>query len=175
LWSARQNSRRIERRAAVFHDILGPVLRNAKSLMLVDPHIQPEKTRYFRPLQAMVQLAYDRPVPTTLMIFEIHTKTDADYLWYQRELRSRIELIIPSGCRVRLVLWDDPDGRFHNRFILTNFCGISVGRGLDESDHGLDHDDWELIDEPHREDVWNRFRASGTNPYGQIVYDVLIP
>lgn len=175
LWTSRQNSRRIERRAAVFQDVLRPVLRNAKSLMLIDPHIQPERPRYFRSLQALVELAYERPLPATLKVFEIHSKTRAVYSWYHSELRSRIGPLIPSGCQARLVLWEDPEDRFHNRFILTNFCGISVGRGLDESDHGVDHDDWEIIDEPHREDVWNRFRTKGTSAYGLIAYEAMIP
>jgi hypothetical protein len=143
--------------------------------MLIDPHIQPERARYFRSLQAMVQLAYDRPIPTNLMLFEIHSKTEADYSWYRNELRSRIGSLIPSGCHVRLVLWVDPQDRFHNRFILTNFCGISIDRGLDESDRGQDHDDWEIIDESHREDVWNRFRTTGTAAYGPVAYETLIP
>jgi len=175
LWTGRQNSRRIERRAAVFQDVLRPVLRNAKSIMLIDPHIQPARTRYFRSLQAMVQSAYDRPTPAALRVFEIHSKTEADYSWYHNELRSRIGHLVPSGCQIRLVLWEDPEDRFHNRFILTNFCGISVDRGLDESDHGPDYDDWEIIDERHREDVWNRFRPMGTPAHGPVAYEGVIP
>lgn len=175
LWNGRQSTRHIERRAEVFKDVLRPVLRNAKSLMLIDPHIQPERSRYFRSLRAIVQSAYDRPVPASLALFEIHSKTKAEPSWYHSELRSRIGSLIPSGCQVRLVLWDDPEGRFHNRFILTNFCGISVDRGLDESDHGLDYDDWEIIDEQHRDTVWNRFRITGTGAYGRIVYDKPVP
>lgn len=175
LWAGRQNSRRVERRATAFQDVLRPVLRNAKSLMLIDPHIQPERARYFRSLQAMVQLAYNRFVSNSLKFFEIHSKTNANHSWYHDEFRSRVGPLIPSGCQVRLILWEDPGDRFHNRFILTNFCGISVDRGLDESDHGLDHDDWEIIDERHREDVWNRFRTTGTPAYGPVVYEALIP
>lgn len=175
LWTGRQNSRRVERRATAFQDVLRPVLRNAKSLMLIDPHIQPERSRYFRSLRAMIQLAYNRLVPNSLRVVEIHSKTRADHSWYHNELRSRIGPLIPSGCQVRLVLWEDPGDRFHNRFILTNFCGISVDRGLDESDQGLDHDDWEIIDERHREDVWNRFRTAGVSTYGPVAYECTLP
>jgi hypothetical protein len=175
LWTGRQNSRRVERSAAVFQDVLRPVLLNAKSLMLIDPHIQPERARYSTSLKAMVQSAYTRHNPGTLKIFEIHSKTDADHSWFFNELRSRIGPLVPSGCRIRLVLWEDPEDRFHNRFILTNFCGISVDRGLDESDQGPDQDDWEIIDERHREDVWNRFKTPGTPLYGPVAYDRLMP
>jgi hypothetical protein len=159
----------------VFENVLRPVLRNAKSLVLIDPHIQPERARYFCSLKAIVKVAYDRPTPTALKVFEIHSKTRADYSWYREELRSRIGPLLSPGCQVRLVLWEDPEDRFHNRFILTNFCGISVDRGLDESDRGLDHDDWEIIDEQHREDVWNRFRTIGTHAYGPVAYEASIP
>lgn len=179
LWGERRNSRRVERRATVFQDLLRPVLRNAKSLMLIDPHIRPEQARYFRSLQGLIQTAYDRTEPKTLKIFEIHAKppdfADSTYSWFYNELRTRIGSCIPVGCQIRLVLWRDPNDLFHNRFILTNFCGISVDKGLDESDRGPDQDDWELIDERHREDVWNGFRITGAPAYGPVAYERAIP
>jgi hypothetical protein len=43
--------------------------------------------------------------------------------------------------------------------VLANFCGISVDMGLDESVAGPDKDDWQLLSETHRAEVWTHFRT----------------
>jgi hypothetical protein len=87
------------------------------------------------------------------------------YNWFEGELRSKIAPLIPAGCRIRLVLWQEMRPRLHNRFVLTNFCGVSVDIGLDESDTGTDKDDWELLSESHRAEVWTDFRTRAAAPY----------
>jgi hypothetical protein len=168
LWQERANSRRLERKATVFQDVLRPVLRHAKSLMLIDPNIRPEEPRFFRPLQGLVQTAYTRPDPNTLKVFEIRARPPAfaggTYTWFEGEMRSRIAHLVPAGRRVRLILWQDMRPTLHNRFVLANFCGISLDRGLDESTTGPDKDDWQLLSESHRAEVWTHFRTR-TAPY----------
>ncbi|SRR6266536_1638060 len=168
LWQDRGNSRRVERKAAVFQTVLRPVLRHAKSIMLIDPNISPEKPRFFRSLQALVRTAYDRPDPTTLKVFEIHARSPAfaasTYAWFEGEVRSRIAHLVPAGCRLRLILWQEMRPSLHNRFVLTNFCGISLDRGLDECDTGPDMDDWQLLSENHRAAVWTDFRMRSAPP-----------
>ncbi|MER3422890.1 MAG: hypothetical protein C4293_06325, partial [Nitrospiraceae bacterium] len=141
LWQDRRNSWPVERQASVFRQILRPVLRNAKSLMLIDPHIRPSQPRYCRSLRELVKTAYERIEPSTLKVFEIHVRMpDSTFDWFHNDLRSCIGSSIPVGSQVRLVIWEDPEKRFHNRFILTNFCGISIDKGLDESDSGPDYE-----------------------------------
>jgi hypothetical protein len=162
LWRERVNSRRLDRRAAVFEAVLRPVLRHARSLMLIDPHIQPTEPRYYRSLEALIRAAYARPDPTTLKVFEIHAQPAPNprtWAWFESGMRSHITDLIPAGCRVKVTLWAEMRPAFHNRFVLANFCGISLDRGLDESDTGPDKDDWQLLSEDHRAEVWTHFRT----------------
>jgi hypothetical protein len=162
LWRDRVTSRRLGREAAVFGSVLRPVLRHARSLMLIDPHIQPTEPRYYRSLQALIRTAYDRPDPTSLKVFEIHARAAAHapstYAWFEGGMRSQLTSLIPGGCRVRSILWAEMRPSLHNRFVLANFCGISVDMGLDESTIGPDKDDWQLLSESHRAEVWTHFQ-----------------
>lgn len=177
-WRDRANSRRVQRTAATFQNVLRPVLRHAKSIMLIDPNIRPEEGRFFRSLQALVHTAFNRPDPNTLKVFEIHARPPAfvasTYSWFEGELRSRIGSLVPAGKRLRLVLWQEMRPRLHNRFVLTNFGGVTLGVGLDESDSGPDMDDWELLSEDHRSAIWTDFRTRTTPPYVPV-YECDIP
>src|SRR5206468_11677728 len=113
------------------------------------------------------------PDPKSLRVFEIHARPPAiaasTYSWFESELRSRLAPIVPAGCQLRLVLWDQMHAaRMHNRFVLTNFCGISLDTGLDEVDTGTEMDDWQLLSENHSAEVWNSFRARLAAPYAPV-------
>ena len=78
--------------------------------------------------------------------------------------------------QARVVLWAEREIQetFHNRFILTDICGIEVMQGLDEPKHGgPDHDDWGVMGETHRQEIWRQFQKGSTTFHQKHEFDLI--
>lgn len=160
-----EHSRRVKRRASEFIKFLKPLMLYSQSILLIDPHIDPTVERYRRPIAALINTAFDRGRYPNPAIFEIHLKAKEDVAQQENEIKKELTPRMNSECRVRFVLWAERQSQetFHNRFILTNICGIKVGQGLDEPKHGgSDYDDWDVIGENHRQEIWHQFQRGST-------------
>ncbi len=88
-------------------------------------------------------------------------QTVADHLaaWEQK-LQP---LIAVDGHRFRVFLWETlpGSGSMHDRFILTDQCGISAPGGLDCRSHShANSTDWSLLDEDVRSHRWAQYDPS---------------
>jgi hypothetical protein len=129
-----ERQRRIQRTATEMAACAEPLLRNARVILFVDPHFIPDVLRFKRPLQAFLQIVAHRPAGIPTERIEIHTghkSVEPKERFY--ELRS----IIPRGREIRLVRWDQ--SYLHDRFILTNACGLECSAGLDENSRTYAH------------------------------------
>lgn len=172
--SARWNGRRrrtlsLRKSNADYRAALAPVLRHAKSLALVDPWLNSHESRYFDTVTICSNVMGQRGHARLQGRIDIHAeagkqrpdgRTVADYLsaWEQK-LRP---LITADGHRFRVFLWGSLPGSesMHDRFILTDQCGISTPGGLDcRTQSHPNSTDWSMLDEDVRRRRWSDYDA----------------
>lgn len=140
-WTSRKPGVTICKRVGDFAKVLGPILRHAKAVTLIDPYIDPRVSRWLNIIRLLGQLVGNqggRGSSSWNARIQIHagdptkdrqpqTPQERLAVWRQ-ELRH-----LPAGFRVSVYLWSKdisgPD--LHDRFVITNQCGITCPGGLD--------------------------------------------
>lgn len=170
--SAQWNARRkrtlsLTKSNADYRSALSALLRHARSLALIDPWLNSQESRYFDTVAICANVLGQRGYERLRGRIDIHVeagkqkpygRTVPDHFaaWEQR-LRP---LITSNGHRFRVFLWESLPGSetMHDRFILTDQCGISVPAGLDCRSHShANSTDWSLLDEDVRQRRWNEY------------------
>jgi len=170
--SAQWNGRRkrtlsLTKSDADYRSALAPILRHAKSLVLIDPWLNAQESRYFNTVTICSNVMGQRRHTRLQGRIDIHAEagkqkpygqTVEEYLTeWDRKLRP---LIAADGHRFRVFLWESlPSSEsMHDRFILTDQCGISTPGGLDCRTHShANSTDWSLLDEDVRQRRWNEY------------------
>ncbi len=156
---------------------LTPILRYARSLALVDPYLNPEESRYFNTIEICSKLlsnrrGYDR-LPGRIDIHadaKHHTRNrsiDNCLSEWENKLRK---LVDEDNHKFRIFLWEAKPGSesMHDRYILTDQCGLSIPGGLDcRSDSHPNSTDWNLVDEEVRCKRWENYHPS-TSPFNLL-------
>lgn len=134
---------------------------------LIDPWLNSHESRYFDTVTISSNAMGQRGHARLQGRIDIHAearkqkpdgRSVSDYLdaWEQKLRR----LIATDGRRFRVFLWESLPGSqsMHDRFILTNQCGISVPGGLDCRTHShANSTDWSLLDEKVRQRRWSEY------------------
>ena len=148
--------------SADYSDNLAPVLRYARKLALVDPYLKCSK-RYIDTISICSNLLGDRGHNRLKCQFEIHASADkqnphhciGDCLAeWERKLQS---LADKDQHKFRVYLWESKPGSesMHDRYILTDQCGLLIPGGLDCRVHSYPNStDWSLVDENVRQNRW---------------------
>lgn len=124
-------------------DIAGaaaPLLRFARQVHLIDPHITftkgPMRTgEWVRPLAALISRC--RPGATaTIHLLQRPDKPDIGR--FIAAARQYLRPHVPQGAAITLRRWEELTGgqQFHDRAILTDMGGMTFGSGLDEGPAG---------------------------------------
>jgi hypothetical protein len=170
-----------------YSEALRPLLRHAMWIDLVDPYLwyreeedrDPRDDRHF----AIVRICARRlrrpfGLPSQPEI-RVHTKDRAHAKekrgkesveealagWENRLKELNRELDVPRWFKV--MLWREKTNgpRFHDRFLLSNQCGVSVPYGFDcLSDQTGHRTVWTLLPEAIRSDVYRDY-TDGTSPF----------
>ena len=161
-WSQRASSVTLRRRIEEYCEQLAWVLRCANSLMFIDPHLDPGKTRYSDFVQLLRAAGHRNPAPR----IEIHRvlyegsgpnrilpmRHDPEY--FKRRFRAAWERALrEAGLSVAVYLWDD----FHDRFLISNLVGILVPNGFDISGHPNSVTRWTRLGREDRDGVQREF------------------
>ncbi|MBW1706177.1 MAG: hypothetical protein JRJ86_13570 [Deltaproteobacteria bacterium] len=172
--SAQWNGRRrrsltLTRSEAGYRQALAPILRYAKSLSLIDPYMNSHESRYFDTITICSNLMGQRGHARLQGRIYIHAEAGKqkpydqqlpDYLnAWEHKLRP---LVTNDGHRFKVFLWESIPGSesMHDRFILTDQCGISTPGGLDCRTHShANSTDWSLLDEDVRLRRWSEYDA----------------
>ncbi len=160
-----EHSKRVKRETCEFIRVLKPLLLYSRSILLIDPHIDPTVQRYRRPITGIINAAFDRGRYPAPALFEIHIKASEDIPKQEKNIKEGFVPLMHPMTQARVVLWAEREIQetFHNRFILTDLCGIKVMQGLDEPKHGgPDYDDWGVMGETHRQEIWRQFKKGST-------------
>lgn len=161
-WVARSPSVRLSRTLAGYTEHLGPILRYSKSLMVIDPHLDPAQGRY-REFGALIEMA-GGGMPSPLI--ELHRvcyegsgpgrwfpmQEDGDYFKHRfgGELAERLRA---SGLQAEVFVWDD----FHDRYLISNLIGVSLPNGFDTTNNPNDTTTWSRLGRDERDDVQREF------------------
>lgn len=150
-----------------YRSSLSPILRHAKSLALIDPWLNSQESRYFDTITICSNVLGQRGHARLHGRIDIHAEAGkqkpygqsvADYLTsWEQKLRP---LITADNHRFRVFLWESLPGSesMHDRFILTDQCGVSTPGGLDCRTHShANSTDWSLLDEDVRLRRWNEY------------------
>ena len=163
-WTGRSPSVRLNRKLADYREQLGPILRCAKSLCFIDPHLDPRRPDYreFPDLLAAVGPQND--------LIEIHRVCYAGS-GPSREILDSVELeevfrgtlsapLRAAGLKAQVFIWDD----FHDRYLLSNLIGVSMQNGFDTTRKAVDVTTWNRLGREEHDDVQREFHeASGAH------------
>jgi hypothetical protein len=149
-----------------------PLLRVSETLVFVDRHFGPENARHrqvFRELMKASIAGRGRD-PMRVVYF---TGTNATNQFFLDTCRDELPRYIPTGLSVRLAKLAERLGseKFHNRYVLTERGGISVGTGLDTGPTGQT-DDAFLLGTDQYIRRWNDYM--GVLPSFDLVCDITL-
>ena len=133
LWGKRTLS--LTKTESEYRSVLRPVLRHARTLSLIDPYMN-TTPRFFRTVELCSELlgkgVHDERREGRI---RIHAQAPYDKEEVRTCLDSWGEKLSPlrdkHGHRFEVYLWETDSKPMHDRFILTDQCGISIPGGLD--------------------------------------------
>ncbi len=129
----------VRRVGSVLADAMGPMLRCARTLLLVDRFFDISDARYQETLKACLDVV--RSSGGNCVRCEIHFCDDdrrpsIDFI--ERNAHRWLRGVIPVGMSIALFAWHEKDmgEDFHARYLLTDVGGITVDAGFSaEGDH----------------------------------------
>jgi len=164
-WQDRSLSMRTDRTTAGFLSALGIVLSYSRSLMFVDPYLNPAKGRYSDFISLLA--AAKRPVPPQPKI-EIHrvmyegsgpNRTFPAMADFESDFRGRLDQDLKDlGLTVEVFIWDDS----HDRYLITDIIGISVSNGFDVNTDSADRNILTRVSLEDKESVMEEYDPSRT-------------
>ena len=140
---ARPSGVTVARKPEALATALSAMLTNCRVLHLVDPHFGPENSRHRRVLEAFMSvLASNGVVPEVVRVHTLAKSTLDFFEASAREMAARL----PSSIAVEFARWEQRDGGdlIHNRYVLTDLGGVSLGVGIDAGRMG-ETDDLQLL------------------------------
>ncbi len=132
LWSSRPTTLTVPMDGAGYEAALTPLLRYARKLLLIDPYLRADRS-YGLVIKLCAGLL-GRGKGNPVGVIEIHAKRPNQSIesWFEAWRAVLEPLHSRYGHSFKVCLYEAPtEGqRFHDRFILTDQCGISVPAGL---------------------------------------------
>ncbi|PKN30963.1 MAG: hypothetical protein CVU64_01015 [Deltaproteobacteria bacterium HGW-Deltaproteobacteria-21] len=147
---------------------VAPFLRLCRQVVLIDPYFDPNKQRFRQTFEAILSRCSENVCGLEGMTIELHTSIDrffkdwehgdsreaAETRVYEKFVENCLEKLrdlVPAGVEVRISIWKEKDKgqKLHNRYLLTNICGVMFGTGSDASDdpEAEESDDIVFLDE----------------------------
>ncbi len=123
------------RSAAALTAALSPMLGNCTEMHLVDPHFNPEKARFRRVLEALLEVVAESN--TSLRVVRVHCDAANLGLAFFEQEAAKMAGGLPNGITIAFSRWTKKQQggeKLHNRYLLTNIGGVSFGVGLDEGE-----------------------------------------
>jgi hypothetical protein len=109
---------------------IGPVLQLSTHIIFIDPHFDPRKRRFRKPLLEILGVLSKRRNGVPLQRLEYHVSDELEETEFKSRLDTYLKPHLPSGLSLVFCRWNEDD--MHNRFILTNIGLLEFGIGLDE-------------------------------------------
>jgi len=172
-WHNRPRSSTLTKSATDYRAALAPILRYARAVSLVDPYMSCHNSRFFDTVHLCLDLTGQRghtPLPARIHIHAGDPQEDYSHqesvpnrlAAWEQQLRS-----FQHPHHITIFLWGSHPGgeTLHDRYILTDQCGISVPAGLDcRTSSTPNSTTWSLLDEADRIKRLQDFDPA-TSPY----------
>jgi hypothetical protein len=155
----------VSRTADGISDSVRDMLRAACKIVFVDPYFSPSPDRgYVEVLAACLRSCLKQRIPDTPPRIRIFTSNGSERdrgcepRFFESECRGRLPARLPSGQRVTISCLKErfKGERLHNRYILTELGGVSLGAGLDERS-GAATDDIFVLTRELYEKRWQQY------------------
>jgi len=167
------------RNACELATAVAPILRVCRHIVFVDPYFDPQKPRFMEPMAAFFKEIWTRGYCDDNPRVEIHTSIDRLFKDYERGanrnpdeekkacsnlihyMKELLPCIIPIGKELHVNIWKQREQgqKLHNRYILTELCGVVFGTGLDQSEDKAtaETDDLSMLNSRQRSERWNEY------------------
>lgn len=152
--------RAVARKAETIADAVGGMLRIATDIIFVDPYFAPGRRDFVRVIASCVRAGCTGRAGRSarVRIFSSdREETNGTREHFRAGCRQRLPREFPAGQAVVIRRLGERTGgeNLHNRYILTELGGVSLGAGLDESEAGAT-DDLNLL-------ANHQYRVAGRN------------
>jgi hypothetical protein len=181
-WQDRPKSIRLPKTEVQLKSALIPLLRYAERVTLIDPYMTCRKDRFFNTVQQCADLLGKHDGHQQRGLIQIHAGdplADGDDAHKERA-KDRLDrweqelkpVIAHWKHKFEVTLWrNNPGGKsFHDRYIITDQCGISVPGGLDFGDDPARANltSWSLLEPAIIADVLLREFNPSKSPYQRL-------
>lgn len=181
-WQHRPKSIRLPKTEVQLKSALIPLLRYAERVTLIDPYMTCRKERFFNTVQHCAALLGKHDGQQQRGLIQIHAGdpfADGDDTHKERA-NDRLDrweqelkpVITHWKHKVEVTLWkNNPGGKsFHDRYIITDQCGISVPGGLDFCDdpERANLTSWSWLEPPIIADILLREFNPSKSPYQRL-------
>ncbi len=151
----------VDRRAEAMADAIASTLRLSKRIVLVDPYFRPKRSENLEVLESFCErMSRSRPglPPEQLTILTDFSRNRGTHEYFRDACKEKLPRRVPEGLRVVVRRLERKNGRdqMHNRYVLTELCGIQFGAGLDTGDAGAT-DDITLLSEQQYRHRWKQY------------------
>lgn len=157
-WQRRSSSVTIDRKTAEYLKVLNRILKQANSLMFIDPNLDPSSNSYRDFHLLLAPLSQRNPLPK----IEIHRsfcRGDGKSRTFptEGEWKEDFSIIQPYlrsyGLSVDVFFWDD----FHDRYLITDVIGMTVPAGFDITGRLDDLTTWSRLGREDKDSFQRRF------------------
>lgn len=169
----------IARNAHELATAVAPILRTCRQIVFIDPYFDPQKPRFMEPMAAFFKEIWARGYCYENPRVELHTSIDRFFKDYERganrnseeekracsnlvlNMNKLLSRIIPTDKELHMTIWKQREQgqKLHNRYILTELCGVVFSTGLDQSDNQTtaETDDLSLLNSKQCSERWNEY------------------
>lgn len=180
----------VARTAADLVEAAAPILRACRHIVFIDPYFDPTKKRFMEPMAAFFREIWENRYGVENPRVELHTGIDKFFGEHERgqnrnpdeerrvcadivpKLQKQLQQIIPTGKKVHITIWKQRENgrKLHNRYILSEACGIAFGTGLDQNDNpaATETDDLHMMDSAKLSTRWQEYLSNSPH-FDQVV------
>lgn len=151
----------VDRRAEAMADAIASTLRLSKRIVLVDPYFRPKRSENLEVLESFCErMSRGRPglPPEQLTILTDFSRNRGTHEYFRDACKQKLPRRVPDGLRVVVRRLERKEGHdeMHNRYVLTELCGIQFGVGLATGGPGAT-DDTTLLSERQYRHRWKQY------------------
>lgn len=158
-WQTRSPSIRLRRVYEDYQTNLKVVLQSAKSIMFIDPHLDPSKPRYdaFCNLLSMIPLHKSSPLLEIHRVCYVGAGKNRSFPEWKNRFKDRLSpMLMDLDHSIDVFIWDD----FHDRYLISNLVGISLPNGFDTSRATANMTTWTRLGRSDRDHVQREFHPA---------------
>ena len=172
-WNNRSESVRLLRRTIDYLNVLDLLLKNANSLMFIDPHLDITRPGYYEFHEILS--AAERSNHNLNPKIEIHRvcyigsgpnrRVVPPQEWEKSFNRVLSSILEPKELKVEVFIWDD----FHDRYLISNLIGISIPNGYDVTTNPNDVTTWTRLGRTNADDIQREFDPASKRPMHRFI------